>query len=31
LKEDVYMVGPLGLTSIQPEQVYKLKKDFIWP
>ena len=31
MKEDVYMVGPLGLTSIQPEQVYKLKKDFIWP
>jgi len=26
LKEDVYMVVPSGLTSIQPEQVCKLKK-----
>jgi len=25
------MVGPPELTSIQPGQVCKLKKDFIWP
>jgi len=29
LKEDVYMVAPPGLTSIQPGQVCKLKKTFI--
>jgi len=26
LKEDVYMVAPIGLTSIQPGQICKLKK-----
>jgi len=31
LKEYVYMVTPLGLTSIQSGQVCKLKKGFIWP
>jgi len=31
LKEDVYMVAPIGLTSIQPGQICKLKKGFIWP
>jgi len=29
LKENVYMVAPPGLTSIQPGQVCKLKKGFI--
>jgi len=32
LKEDVYMVAPPGLASIQPGQVCKIKKKgFIWP
>ena len=31
LKEDVYIVVPPGLASIQPRQVCKLKKGFIWP
>ena len=31
LKEDVYMVAPPRLISIQPGQVCKLKKGFIWP
>jgi len=31
LKEDVCVVSPPILTSIQPGQVCKLKKGFIWP
>jgi len=31
LKEDVYMVAPLGLTSIQLGQVCKLKKTLYGP
>ena len=31
LKEDVYMIAPSGLISIQSGQVCKLKKGFIWP
>jgi len=31
LKEDVYMVAPPGLASIQLGQICKLRKGFIWP